>query len=254
VLVSGRGKKTSGGWLTLLFWAVLLWLAWVVLSLAFAYWLPLLLVGIAGVIGWLAYREGGWTQVGKAWGVYVFVGASLVAFPIRAGDLRKEGQARAALESKQERQKEAEQARQEQLRLAEAERVREFTVTFESNATATGYKVFSKATGESQEVSLDSLELRRGEYTVVAQAEGFKPGRSAFTVNTDATIKVKLEELPREVTSPLPKPTTQSSRDVYFSSCREAREAGAAPMREGQLGYRLGLDGDRDGIACERRP
>lgn len=248
-----RAKKSSGGWLTLLFWAVLLWLAWVVVSLAFTYWLPLLLAGVAGVIGWLAYREGGWTQVGKAWGIYVFAGASLVVFPLRAGELRQAGEARAALEAEQQRQKEAEQARQEQLRLAEAERVREFTITFESNVTATSYKVFSKATGESQEVLLDSLELRRGEYTVVAQADGFKPGRAAFTVSADATVKVNLEELPREANSPQPEPTTQSSPDVYFSSCREAREAGAAPMREGQPGYRPGLDGDRDGIACERQ-
>lgn len=38
---------------------------------------------------------------------------------------------------------------------------------------------------------------------------------------------------------------------AYFSSCREARAAGAAPLRRGQTGYRAGLDRDNDGIACE---
>lgn len=38
-----------------------------------------------------------------------------------------------------------------------------------------------------------------------------------------------------------------------FASCAAAREAGAAlPLRRGQPGYRPGLDGDGDGLACER--
>ena len=39
--------------------------------------------------------------------------------------------------------------------------------------------------------------------------------------------------------------------DVQYASCAEARAAGAAPMRVGEPGYRLGLDRDRDGLACE---
>lgn len=42
-----------------------------------------------------------------------------------------------------------------------------------------------------------------------------------------------------------------SSRGVYYQSCREVRAAGAAPLRAGQPGYRVGLDRDRDGVACE---
>lgn len=44
---------------------------------------------------------------------------------------------------------------------------------------------------------------------------------------------------------------TQSQRSVYYSGCREARAAGAAPIYRGQPGYRPGMDGDNDGIACE---
>ncbi|MER3450079.1 MAG: hypothetical protein C4315_10030 [Chloroflexota bacterium] len=32
----------------------------------------------------------------------------------------------------------------------------------------------------------------------------------------------------------------------------EARSAGAAPILRGQTGYREALDGDGDGVACER--
>lgn len=36
-----------------------------------------------------------------------------------------------------------------------------------------------------------------------------------------------------------------------FANCSEARAAGAAPIRRGELGYGPHLDRDNDGIACE---
>ncbi|HEY0414192.1 MAG TPA: excalibur calcium-binding domain-containing protein [Allosphingosinicella sp.] len=38
---------------------------------------------------------------------------------------------------------------------------------------------------------------------------------------------------------------------VYYPGCNQARAAGAAPIHRGQPGYRAGMDGDGDGIACE---
>lgn len=40
---------------------------------------------------------------------------------------------------------------------------------------------------------------------------------------------------------------------VYFRNCDAARAAGAAPLYAGSPGYRAGLDGDSDGVACEGR-
>jgi hypothetical protein len=40
-------------------------------------------------------------------------------------------------------------------------------------------------------------------------------------------------------------------QSVYYRSCKDAWAAGKAPIHEGQPGYRSGLDGDGDGIACE---
>ena len=40
-------------------------------------------------------------------------------------------------------------------------------------------------------------------------------------------------------------------RSAYFRGCNEARAAGVAPLRRGQPGYREGMDGDGDGVACE---
>lgn len=39
-----------------------------------------------------------------------------------------------------------------------------------------------------------------------------------------------------------------------FAGCREAWAAGAAPLHRGDPGYSPDMDGDGDGIACERRP
>ncbi|MCW2581283.1 MAG: hypothetical protein JWQ53_73 [Klenkia sp.] len=47
-----------------------------------------------------------------------------------------------------------------------------------------------------------------------------------------------------------PEPTPAGS-GTGFASCAEARAAGAAPVRVGDPGYREGLDGDGDGVACE---
>ncbi|WP_287001696.1 MULTISPECIES: excalibur calcium-binding domain-containing protein [Gordonia] len=47
-------------------------------------------------------------------------------------------------------------------------------------------------------------------------------------------------------------PTENSdSGSAYYSSCKQARAAGAAPLYAGQPGYSSSLDRDGDGVACE---
>lgn len=38
---------------------------------------------------------------------------------------------------------------------------------------------------------------------------------------------------------------------VYYPGCNEVRAAGKAPLHYGEPGYREGMDGDGDGVACE---
>jgi hypothetical protein len=38
---------------------------------------------------------------------------------------------------------------------------------------------------------------------------------------------------------------------AYYSGCDEARAAGVAPLYVNEPGYRAGMDGDGDGVACE---
>ncbi|MDN4521290.1 MULTISPECIES: GmrSD restriction endonuclease domain-containing protein [Mycolicibacterium] len=51
---------------------------------------------------------------------------------------------------------------------------------------------------------------------------------------------------------PPPPVAPESGTSVYYSNCAQVREAGAAPLLAGQPGYHSGLDGDGDGVACER--
>ncbi|XIE78318.1 excalibur calcium-binding domain-containing protein [Streptomyces sp. SBR177] len=41
------------------------------------------------------------------------------------------------------------------------------------------------------------------------------------------------------------------SESAYYKNCTAAREAGVAPIRRGEPGYRSALDRDGDGIACD---
>nr|WP_235620645.1 DUF1524 domain-containing protein [Mycolicibacter sinensis] len=57
-----------------------------------------------------------------------------------------------------------------------------------------------------------------------------------------------IEQPPAE---PVPFVGSTDGLPGYFPNCAAARAAGAAPILIGQPGYRPGLDGDGDGIACE---
>ncbi len=45
--------------------------------------------------------------------------------------------------------------------------------------------------------------------------------------------------------------STTSEEQIRYETCAEAAAAGAAPIALGEPGYRLSLDGDKDGVACE---
>lgn len=49
-----------------------------------------------------------------------------------------------------------------------------------------------------------------------------------------------------------PAPVAPAPAAAYYPNCAAAKAAGAAPLRIGQAGYRAGLDGDSDGVACEK--
>ena len=74
---------------------------------------------------------------------------------------------------------------------------------------------------------------------------------AAAAAGLDSTRRpVTIGEGPVEpVERPAPPDTTETS--VYYPGCNEVRALGKAPLYAGQPGYRIGMDGDGDGIACE---
>ena len=48
-----------------------------------------------------------------------------------------------------------------------------------------------------------------------------------------------------------PTATPPSDSTVYYANCTAAMAAGAAPLHQGQPGYRSAMDRDGDGVACE---
>lgn len=75
---------------------------------------------------------------------------------------------------------------------------------------------------------------------------------------TPASTPPPVKEPPPSAPIESPKPPAAppatphiASYDVYYANCMEARDAGAAPIYEGEPGYSSKLDRDGDGVACE---
>lgn len=77
------------------------------------------------------------------------------------------------------------------------------------------------------------LELPRGEAEVEADSAWLAGRNSPTSQEAGGTATRPLEPIP------------------FYSGCKEVRAAGRAPLYAGQPGYRIEMDGDRDGIACE---
>lgn len=56
---------------------------------------------------------------------------------------------------------------------------------------------------------------------------------------------------PAPVPAPAAAPVQPAPANVYYANCTAARNAGAAPVRQGDPGYGTHLDRDRDGVGCE---
>jgi Excalibur calcium-binding domain len=92
--------------------------------------------------------------------------------------------------------------------------------------------------------------------TVSAAAEGSRSSavptarRARAPSNRPAHPRVKMAAR-GDVGRPVRPVRSAPQAQVYFSGCNEVRAAGLAPLFRGQPGYRPGMDGDNDGIACE---
>ncbi|MDQ1033626.1 cytoskeletal protein RodZ [Streptomyces sp. V3I8] len=92
-----------------------------------------------------------------------------------------------------------------------------------------------------------------GDVTAVETPSESVPSSPAVTppsrpAESDTTVtEPGREETTAEPSREEPPPTA----DVYYENCDAARDAGAAPVYQGDPGYGPHLDRDGDGVACE---
>ena len=101
-------------------------------------------------------------------------------------------------------------------------------------------------TGVKDSTAEKTTESEQTEQTQTEQTQTEQSAEQAQ--QTQQTTQAPALE-PAPAPAPAPQPATQ--QDVYYQNCTAARAAGAAPIYQGQPGYRSQLDRDHDGVACE---
>lgn len=143
--------------------------------------------------------------------------------------------------------------------------VDEFGATIEESHYEDGFKVTAQdAVGEGVSTS-STITLTVAESAVASLVMTPDESPSA-TPEPEATPKPEVTpepepaseepqeasdapEVEEEPAAPAPQPVRAPTQ--MYSSCAQARAAGAAPLYEGDPGYNPRLDRDKDGVACE---
>jgi hypothetical protein len=82
------------------------------------------------------------------------------------------------------------------------------------------------------------------------KAAAAKAAAEKAAADKAAADRAAAEEATRQAAQQAQAPAAPTS--VYYANCAAAKAAGAAPLYAGQPGYRPAMDGDSDGVACER--
>ena len=100
-------------------------------------------------------------------------------------------------------------------------------------------------------LSMDSSEFGRIGNLLRDQCQGWTVAAWSIPGVSTAPVPQAVPAPPPPASTPAVVPTVAPSAGVYYANCTAARAAGAAPLHVGEPGYRLALDRDKDGIACE---
>lgn len=84
-----------------------------------------------------------------------------------------------------------------------------------------------------------------------AEAERVVAQKAADDAAWVAAQQAEADRIAAELAAPPIQPLVEAPSSVYYQNCTAARAAGAAPLYAGQPGYRLKMDSDGDGVACE---
>ena len=64
-------------------------------------------------------------------------------------------------------------------------------------------------------------------------------------------VGIALANSPTALVTSSPEERAKIEASVTYGGCNEVRELGKAPLYAGEPGYRVTMDGDGDGLACE---
>ena len=103
---------------------------------------------------------------------------------------------------------------------------------------------------KSEIASLVSTPTETPSETSSEASEGASPDTEPTTEEPEPAPVEPAEEPAEEPAAPAPAPEPAPA-PVHLSSCKQAREAGSAPLYRGDPGYNPKLDRDNDGVACE---
>ena len=145
--------------------------------------------------------------------------------------------------------------------------VDEFGTTIEESHYEDGFKVTAQdAVGEgvstSSTITLTVTESAVASLVMTPDESPSATPEPEVTPETEVTPEPEpASEEPQEASdapaveeepaAPAPAPQPVRAPTQMYSSCAQARAAGAAPLYEGDPGYNPRLDRDKDGVACE---
>ena len=145
--------------------------------------------------------------------------------------------------------------------------VDEFGTTIEESHYEDGFKVKAQdAVGEgvstSSTITLTVTESAVASLVMTPDESPSATPEPEVTPETEVTPEPEpASEEPQEASdapaveeepaAPAPAPQPVRAPTQMYSSCAQARAAGAAPLYEGDPGYNPRLDRDKDGVACE---
>lgn len=143
----------------------------------------------------------------------------------------------------------------------------QFGTTIEESHYEDGFKVTAQdAVGEgvstSTTITLTVTESAVASLVMTPDESPSATPEPEVTPETEATPEPEpASEEPAEASDapaveeepapPAPAPQPVRAPTQMYSSCAQARAAGAAPLYEGDPGYNPRLDRDKDGVACE---
>ena len=143
----------------------------------------------------------------------------------------------------------------------------QFGTTIEESHYEDGFKVTAQdAVGEgvstSTTITLTVTESAVASLVMTPDESPSATPEPEATLETEATPEPEpASEEPQEASDapaveeepapPAPAPQPVRAPTQMYSSCAQARAAGAAPLYEGDPGYNPRLDRDKDGVACE---